>query len=234
MGRKPHHEHRHPAAPTPRDAAPEGVEAGEGPDTAEPVQAAPAEGGTPPEAGAGAAAGAAPAGPSAPAPPAEAVAEDLARLEREAADLKDRLLRTAADFDNFRKRAARERTETWGRAQADVIQKVLDSIDDLGRVAHLDPAQTDAVALHEGVGLVERKLLKALEGVGLERLDPSGQAFDPNAHEAVMTTPASTPEQDGRVATCFQAGYRLSGLLLRPARVAVFAFTEPPPSEVVH
>lgn len=234
MGRKPHHEHRHPAAPAPLDAAPEGAQSGEVPGTGEPAQTAPAEGGTPPAAAAATGPRGDTPGPSAPAPPAVAVPEELARLEREAADLKDRLLRTAADFDNFRKRAARERTETWGRAQADVIQKVLDSIDDLGRVAHLDPAQTDAVALHEGVGLVERKLLKALEGVGLERLDPSGQPFDPNAHEAVMTTPAPTPEHDGRVATCFQAGYRLSGLLLRPARVAVFAFTEPPPSEVVH
>jgi molecular chaperone GrpE len=180
------------------------------------------------------------AAPPAPAPApvtleaGAAVADDLSRLEGEVADLKDRLLRTAADFDNFRKRAAREKAESWGHAQADVIQKVLDSIDDLGRVAHLDPAQTNAQALHEGVGLVERKLLKALEGVGLERLDPSGQAFDPNAHEAVMTTPAPTVEQDSHVAMVFQAGYRLNGLLLRPARVAVYAFTEPPPSEVVH
>jgi len=225
MARK-HHEHRHPAAPpAPEAGAPEGV-VGE---TQEGVLAG-AEGAP----AASLAEGGGPRAEAPAAPAAEAVAAELARLEREAADLKDRLLRTAADFDNFRKRAAREKAETWGRAQADIVQRVLESIDDLGRVAHLDPAQTDAAALHEGMGLVERKLLKALEGVGLERLDPSGGAFDPNLHEAVMTTPATTPEQDGRVAVCFQAGYRLSGLLLRPARVSVYAFTEPPPSEVVH
>lgn len=225
MARKPHHEHRpHVAPPPPRDGAEPGVDQSV-PETVE---------------GAGAPPGAAEAvpPPAASAPPAPesaaAVADDVARLEREAADVKDRLLRTAADFDNFRKRAAREKAESWAQAQADVIQKVLDSIDDLGRVAHLDPAQTNAQALHEGVGLVERKLLKALEGVGLERLDPSGQAFDPKSHEAVMTTPAPTVEQDGHVAMVFQAGYRLNGFLLRPARVAVYAFTEPPPSEVVH
>jgi len=226
MVRKPHHEHRpHAAPPAPQAGSLAGAEAG-------PTQEAVEGAGAPPAGTEGAppASGQAAAVPEA----AAAVADDLARLEREAAELKDRLLRTAADFDNFRKRAAREKAETWGRAQADVIQKVLDSIDDLGRVAHLDPAQTNAQALHEGVGLVERKLLKALEGVGLERLDPSGQAFDPNGHEAVMTTPAPTVEQDGHVAMVFQAGYRLNGYLLRPARVAVYAFTEPPPSEVVH
>jgi molecular chaperone GrpE len=162
-----------------------------------------------------------------------AVPESIAaQLEREVADQKDRLLRTAADFDNFRKRAAREKAETWGRAQGDLIQKVLDVIDDLGRVAHLDPAQTSAEALHEGVGLVERKFLKVLEGVGLERLDPSGQSFDPNAHEAVMTTPTPSLDLDGTVAMVFQAGYRLTGMLLRPARVSVYAYAEPVPGEV--
>ena len=165
---------------------------------------------------------------------AEAAAPEAiaAQLEREVADQKDRLLRTAADFDNFRKRAAREKAETWGRAQGDLIQRVLDVIDDLGRVAHLDPAQTSAEALHEGVGLVERKFLKVLEGVGLERLDPSAQAFDPNAHEAVMTTPTPSLDFDGTVAMVFQAGYRLSGMLLRPARVSVYAYAEPVPGEV--
>jgi molecular chaperone GrpE len=162
-----------------------------------------------------------------------AVPESIAaQLEREVADQKDRLLRTAADFDNFRKRAAREKAETWARAQGDLIQKVLDVIDDLGRVAHLDPAQTSAEALHEGVGLVERKFLKVLEGVGLERLDPSGQSFDPNAHEAVMTTPTPSQDLDGTVAMVFQAGYRLTGMLLRPARVSVYAYAEPVPGEV--
>jgi molecular chaperone GrpE len=157
-----------------------------------------------------------------------------ALLLREVADQKDRLLRMAADFDNFRKRAAREKAESWSRAQGDLIQKVLEVIDDLGRVAHLDPAQTGAEALHEGMGLVERKFLKVLEGVGLERLDPSGQAFDPNAHEAVMTTPTASPDLDGTVAMAFQAGYRFNGMLLRPARVSVYAYAEPTPGEMVH
>ena len=165
------------------------------------------------------------------APPAGTVsppgAEALQGLEREAADWKDRCLRTAAEFENYKKRAVRERTDAWGRAQADLIARALDALDDLGRIAALDPAQTSSQALHEGAGLVERKLQKALESVGLERVDPAGQPFDPNLHEAVMTMPAASPDADHTVGAVLQPGYRLNGTLLRPARVAVLTWTEP-------
>jgi molecular chaperone GrpE len=231
MRKKPHAEH--PAAgapPVPPEgeaiAAETGVLPGEEQGVEPGAGMGPAEGAAAGRAGVGAAAGSAAV--------AAVPSEEIARLAREAAELKERLLRTAADFDNFRKRAAKERADTWGRAQGDIIQRILEAIDDLGRVAHLDPAQTSAESLHEGVGLVERKLLKILEGAGLERMDPSGQPFDPNAHEAVMTTPAPSAERDGCVAMVFQAGYRLGGVLLRPARVAVYAYVEPVPGEMVH
>lgn len=226
MRKKPHAAHPHgerrkapeaQAVAAPGEVAPEGPpEAAEAP-AAEPA-AAPAISATD-------------AGVEAPAEPAD---QALGRLERDLAEQQDKLLRMAADFDNYRKRAAKDKAETWGRAQADLVQRVLDVIDDLGRVAHLDPAQTSAQALHEGMGLVEKKFLKVLEGAGLERLDPSGAVFDPNAHEAVMTAPAPSPELDGKVSMVFQAGYRLGGALLRPARVAVYAWAEPVPSETVH
>jgi molecular chaperone GrpE len=152
--------------------------------------------------------------------------EAARRLEQEAAQWKDRCLRAAADLENFKKRVIKERAETWSRAQADLLLRTLDVVDDLGRVAALDPAQTSAQALHEGVGLVERKLIKALETVGVERLDPMGQPFDPNVHEAVMTLAAPSPEADHTVGSVLQLGYRFNGTLLRPARVAVFAWTE--------
>jgi molecular chaperone GrpE len=157
----------------------------------------------------------------------EAAGEATKRLEQEAAEWKDRCLRAAAELENFKRRAIKERSETWSRAQADVIGRTLDVVDDLGRVAALDPAQTTAQALHEGMGLVERKLIKALESVGVERMDPMGQPFDPNVHEAVMTLAAPSPEADHTVGSVLQLGYRLNGMLLRPARVAVFAWTEP-------
>jgi len=160
------------------------------------------------------------------APLVERADEASRRLEQEAAQWKDRCLRTAAELENFKKRAVKERSETWSRAQADLILRTLDAVDDLGRVAALDPAQTAAQALHEGVGLVERKLIKALESVGVERVDPMGQPFDPNVHEAVMTLPAPSREADHTVGSVLQLGYRLNGMLLRPARVAVFAWTD--------
>jgi molecular chaperone GrpE len=171
-------------------------------------------------------------GPAAvPASAAGITDETLRRLEQEAGEWKDRCLRAAAEFENFKKRALRERTETWGRAQADLIARALDALDDLGRIAALDPTQTTSQALHEGAGLVERKLQKALEGVGLERVDPAGQPFDPNLHEAVMTMPAASPDADHTVGSVFQPGYRLNGTLLRPARVAVLTWTEPAAGE---
>jgi molecular chaperone GrpE len=156
----------------------------------------------------------------------EPAAEGLRRLEQEADDWKDRCLRAAAEFENYKKRVVRERAETWTRAQAELIVRALDALDDLGRIAALDPAQTTPQALHEGAGLVERKLMKALEGVGLERVDPAGQPFDPNLHEAVMTMPAASPDADHTVGSVLQPGYRLNGTLLRPARVAVLTWTE--------
>ena len=162
---------------------------------------------------------------------AEPVSSATQRLEQEAADWKERCLRAAAEFENYKKRALRERTETWGRAQGDLIVRALDALDDLGRIAALDPAQTTSQALHEGAGLVERKLQKALEGVGLERVDPVGEPFDPNLHEAVMTMPAASPDADHTVGSVFQPGYRLNGTLLRPARVAVLTWSEPAAGE---
>jgi molecular chaperone GrpE len=208
MPRKHHPHPAHPAEP----AAPELAEA-----AAPPV--APSDQSAPEAAAAEAAALAEPA------------AEALRRLEREVAEWKDRCLRTAADLENYKKRQLRERSETAARAQGEVIARVLEVVDDLARVAALDPGETSAQALHEGMGLVERKLLKVLEGVGVERVDPTGQPFDPNVHEAVMTMPAPSPAADHTVGTVLQPGYRLNGMLLRAARVAVYVWTEPAAGE---
>jgi len=153
---------------------------------------------------------------------AEPDAEAIQRLEREVAEWKDRALRGAADFENFRKRAFRERDEAQARGQSDIVARIVDVVDDLARVAHLDPATTTPQALHDGMLAIERKFMKVLEGAGIEKLDPTGQQFDPNAHEAVATIPAPEEKLDHTVASTYQAGYRLKGQLLRPARVAVY------------
>lgn len=154
--------------------------------------------------------------------PAAADEGPLADLSDELRDLQDRHLRLAAEYDNFRKRTARERLEDRQRAQGELARGLIDALDDLGRVADLDPAATSATDIVAGVELVERKLLKALAERGLERIGVEGESFDPTLHEAVGGLPAPSPEQDQTVAAVFQPGYRLGGQLLRPARVQVF------------
>ena len=155
-------------------------------------------------------------------PPEEAVA----RLERELGDLKDKYLRLAAEYDNFRKRALKERTEAWEKAQGDLVLRLVDALDDLARFAHVDPAQTDAKTIHDGVDLVERKVWKELEAAGVTRVDQSGVPFDPNLHEAVTTRPADHPGKDHTVGAVLQPGYQMRGALIRPARVVVLQWTE--------
>ena len=126
----------------------------------------------------------------------------VTRLETELGQLKDRYLRLAAEYDNFRKRIQKERTELWQRAQADLIRRFVDAIDDLTRFARVDPAQTDARTMHEGVDMVARKFLKQLEAVGVTRVDQAGVPFDPKLHDAVTTGPADDPVHSDRSPSC--------------------------------
>lgn len=149
--------------------------------------------------------------------------EAVHRLESQNAELKDRHLRLAAEFDNFRKRAARERVELSDRAQAALAAKLLDVLDDLDRVTAGGVAGASADDLGQVMTLIDRKLRKELEAGGLERLDPIGQPFDPALHEAVSVILPTDPAQDHTVSSTFQAGYRFKGSLIRPARVQVYS-----------
>lgn len=140
---------------------------------------------------------------------------------RKLAEQQDKYLRLAAEYDNFRKRSTRERQEAQSRGQADLLKGMLDVLDDIGRFAHVDPATTNAETVVEGVAMVEKKLQKTLGSLGLEIINPVDQTFDPSMHEAVMTEPALSPEDDHLVARVFQPGYLFNGQLLRPARVVV-------------
>jgi molecular chaperone GrpE len=161
----------------------------------------------------------------------EPAPEAVVRLENELGDARtalaqttDRYLRLAAEFENFKKRSIRERTEARARAQADLIERLVDALDDLARFAHVDPAQTDAKTIHDGVGLVERKFWKQLDAVGVTRIDQTGVPFDPNVHEAVTMQPAAQAAQDHTVGAVLQPGYRLGDALIRPARVVVLTW----------
>ena len=150
--------------------------------------------------------------------PSSAAGDDTERL---LAEQHDKYLRLAAEYDNYRKRSVRERQEASLRGQADMLRGLLDALDDLTRFAHVDPATTDTKTVVDGVAMVERKMLKALTGLGLEIINPVDQTFDPSHMEAVATEPALSREDDHVVAKVYQQGYLFNGQLLRPARVVV-------------
>jgi molecular chaperone GrpE len=145
----------------------------------------------------------------------------IAELEAELAADRDKYLRLAAEFDNFRKRMLKERVEAEARGQGDLVRQLLDPIDDIARFAHVDPDVTESSTLVEGVAMIEKKLDKILRAAGLQALNPVGEKFDPSLHEAVSTEPVARRDQDGTVSQVYQAGYTFKGQMLRPARVVV-------------
>ncbi len=146
---------------------------------------------------------------------------DLAAVRNELDTLNDRHLRLAAEFNNYRRRVEQERLEAWARAQAELVGRLLDALDDLQRVAQLDLTNATVEAIMEGVDLVERKFMRVLEDSGVEIIDPEGEPFNPETMEAMMRVPADSDEEDDQVAQVLQKGYALKGQLVRPARVSV-------------
>lgn len=155
----------------------------------------------------------------------EAAEEELRReldhLEDEFETLKERHLRLAADFENYRRRAENEMTESWIRAQADLVRRLLEALDDLQRVTDLDSDETSVVDVLDGVGMVEKKLMRAMKEAGVEVVEPDGEPFDPETMEAMMRVEADSEEDDDQVHQVFQKGYTFKGHLVRPARVSV-------------
>jgi molecular chaperone GrpE len=154
--------------------------------------------------------------------PVEPDSQAIRRLEDRLDEERDRHLRLAAEYDNYRKRVARERTELGDRSQAALVVRLLDVLDDMDRLT-ADGSLASTDQLRQAVELVDRKLRKELSAAGLERIDPVGQAFDPSLHEAVSTAEPPSPDLDHQVSATYQAGYRFKGSLVRPARVQVYA-----------
>ncbi len=154
--------------------------------------------------------------------PAEPAPEAIRRLESQLDEARDQQLRLAAEFDNYRKRVVRERAEQSDRAQAALVTRLLDVLDDMDRL-RTEGAGASADSLRHAIELVDRKLRKELEAAGVERIDPVGQPFDPSLHEAVSVLPPPRPELDHTVSATFQVGYRFKGALIRAARVQVYS-----------
>ena len=151
-------------------------------------------------------------------------------LVQELQELQDRHLRLAAEFENYRKRTRRELAEMRLRAQADLVRCLLEVLDDLGRVAEATPDAT-VESLQEGIALVELKMRRELDDAGLARIEAAGKPFDPNLHEAIVTRPVSTREQDDLVSRVFLEGYTFGPILVRPARVEVGKYASAPEEE---
>jgi len=147
----------------------------------------------------------------------------LADTQRERDEYLDLAKRTKADFENFRKRMSAEVLAAAGRGKADVLRDVLPVLDDLERAlqaAGLDPEGDSDDGLAHGVLLVFRSLRDSLAKHGIEAVDPTGEKFDPNLHEA-LSTQAADGTESGTVVETMQKGYKLGEQLIRPARVVV-------------
>jgi len=151
------------------------------------------------------------------------VEHDLEALLSERDEYLDLAKRTKADFENYRKRMSSEVQAAGARGKAELIREVLPALDDLERAiqaAGLDPEGDSPDGLAHGVLLVFRSLLEALARNGVEAVDPHGEMFDPNLHEALSKQPADGADP-GTVIEVMQKGYRLGEQLVRPARVVV-------------
>lgn len=159
------------------------------------------------------------------APPAEAPVDPLAAAQAEAARLKDQLLRLAADFDNYKKRARREQSDVSKASREEVLRDLLPVFDNLERATAHAAQATDIAALTEGIAMVMRQFTDTLGKLGVERIESVGKPFDPTVHEAVQHLETSE-HAAGAVAVELQAGYRSGDRVLRPAMVVV---AKPPP-----
>ena len=147
--------------------------------------------------------------------------EELTVAKRERDEYLDLAKRTQADFENYRKRAAKEMTAAGARARIGLIREILPVVDNLERALSVAPAG-EGDAFVEGVRLVYRDLEGALARAGVEAIEPKGDAFDPNVHEALSVRPQDGAES-GTVVDVVEKGYRTSDTVVRPARVVVAA-----------
>src|SRR6478672_851988 len=144
---------------------------------------------------------------------------ELADLQRERDDYKDRWLRKGAEFDNYRKRVERERREQADQAVVDLLQELLLVVDDFDRAMTVEAGE-DASAYRKGVELIHAKLQDLLRKRGIKPIEAIGKDFDPNVHQAVLHE-SSPDHREGEVIGEMRRGYMMGDRLLRPAMVKV-------------
>lgn len=153
--------------------------------------------------------------------PAESAAEDpTAALKAALADANDRNLRLMAEFDNYRRRTAKEQLELIETANGKLLEKLSEVQDNFERAFASENKAQDLEAFEKGMQMIYNQFAKILTDAGLEQIDPTGAEFDPNMHEALMQQPSETVPE-GHVVTVFQKGYKLKNKILKTAKVIV-------------
>ena len=150
---------------------------------------------------------------------AEKQEDPLEKANKEIADLKDKYLRTLAEFDNYKKRTLKEKAELILNGSEKTVKAVLPVLDDFERA--LKDKSDDPKAIKDGVQMIFNKFVKALESLGVKKIDTDGTDFDTDFHEAVAMVPGMGDEKKGKVIDCVQTGYTLNDKVIRHAKVAV-------------
>ena len=145
----------------------------------------------------------------------------LAAAQEEIEQLKDKYLRSVAEFDNYRKRTLKEKAELILNGGEKAVQAILPVIDDMERAIENGQKTDDPEVLREGMDLIYHKFMKALESLGVKKIETEGADFDTDMHEAVAMVPGMGDDKKGKVIDCLQTGYQLNDKVIRHAKVAV-------------
>ena len=153
--------------------------------------------------------------------PEEEEKDPLEKAQEEIADLKDKWLRSVAEFENYRKRTLKERAELILNGGEKVITAILPILDDMERAIENGAKTDDPEVLREGMTLIHQKFMKTLEAQGVSKIDTKDADFDTDVHEAVAMVPGMGEDKKGKVIDCLQEGYKLNDKVIRHAKVAV-------------
>lgn len=154
-----------------------------------------------------------------PAEPAEPEKDPLEEAQVQIASLKDKLLRTIAEFENYKKRTIKEKMELIQNGGAKTVSALLPILDDFER-AVADKSE-DPKAIKEGTQMIFNKFVKTLESIGVKQIDAVGEDFNTDFHEAVAMVPGAEDDKKGKVIDCVQTGYTMNDKVIRHAKVAV-------------
>ena len=151
----------------------------------------------------------------------EKLTKELEEAKQAAEEQKDKYLRLSAEFDNYRKRTLKEKAELIKNGGEKAISAIFPVLDDLERALENMKKADNVEAMYEGIELIYQKFLKNLGQEGLEKMEPIGEVFDTDFHEAVALIPAQEESQKGKVLDCVQTGYKLHDKVIRHAKVVV-------------